>query len=64
MQDMNDGQKLFEACNFKGTFANCKAECCVACHKDKAADLPSRMQDFKYVGRLTHSFQYIILDTH
>lgn len=32
--------------------------------KKLAADLPSRMQDFKYVGRCTYGYRYIILDTH
>jgi len=27
-------QKLFDACNYKGTFANCRPECCIACCKE------------------------------
>ena len=31
----NKGRKLFDACKYKGTFANCKPEVCIRCHKEK-----------------------------
>ena len=31
----NRGKKLFDACKYKGTFVNCKSECCVRCHEEK-----------------------------
>ena len=31
----NKSKKLFDACNFKGTFAACKPGACVTCHKDR-----------------------------
>ena len=29
-----EGLKLFIACNYKGTFANCGPKCCVRCHEE------------------------------
>lgn len=35
-----------------------------AAAKKLAKERPSRMQDYKYVGRCSHDYRYIILDTH
>ena len=31
----NKSKKLFDACKFKGTFANCKPEYCIECYEEK-----------------------------
>ena len=35
MELLKKGEPIYEACNFKGTFAGCSPFCCAACVKEQ-----------------------------